>query len=151
MSKKKQISKSNPSSQKRVVSSQRESSYDKKPSWSFSRCDFAHSQWGIDNHADKLLEITHRFADLEGMKWSEILTSTAGKRNGTRNHAIGVDEIIKDARDRLVELRLDEFDEVYSLRLSGPERIWGLLIGGVFFVLWYDPKHEIFPSEKKHT
>ena len=44
-----------------------------------------------------------------------------------------------------------ECDEVFSLRLSGKERIIGFLELGVLEILCYDPGHEFIQSSKKHT
>jgi hypothetical protein len=151
MSKKKLNKQREPSSKKTVNIPQRESFYDKNPSWSFSRCDFTHPLWGMDNHQDTLSHIIHFMAETEKIRWSEIFTTTAGKSRGTRNHPVNVDEIIKTAQERWREMKLDEYDTLHSLRLSSTGRLWGIMQNGVFFIIWYDPEHEIFPSEKRHT
>ena len=48
-------------------------------------------------------------------------------------------------------LQLDDWEELYSLRLSGRSRVWGLKEAGIFWILWWDPNHEICPSYKKNT
>jgi predicted DNA-binding transcriptional regulator AlpA len=42
-------------------------------------------------------------------------------------------------------------NDLFSLRLSSLERLWGLRSNDVFSVLWWDPNHQICPSPKKHT
>lgn len=83
-----------------------------------------------------------KLAGFETMTWGDI-------KNGGSHH-ISIENIIKPARDRLEELRMN-IDEVFSLRLSGRERIFGLRAGRLLKLLWWDPDHEIAPSNKKHT
>jgi hypothetical protein len=81
------------------------------------------------------------------MTWQEILSATGGRSHGNNSHNISVSELIKEARDRLAEINLDDVDELFSLRLEGKIRIWGMLDNDVLKILWYDPKHEICPQE----
>jgi len=37
-------------------------------------------------------------------------------------------------------------DALVSLRLSGKERVWGILQENALLLLWWDPGHEICPS-----
>ena len=59
----------------------------------------------------------------------------------------------RDARDRLVELELDDQTEIARLRINGKRRLYGFFPDGGpdFYALWWDPEHEIWPSPKKHT
>ena len=85
-----------------------------------------------------------KLANFETMTWTQIKSSGS--------HTVGAEGIIKAARTRLTERKLEEWaDHLTSLRLSGKERIWGFLRSDVFHVLWWDPKHEVYPSKKKHT
>ncbi|MEM7583554.1 MAG: hypothetical protein AAF560_09265 [Acidobacteriota bacterium] len=94
----------------------------------------------------KAIEVSAKLKNFEMMTWSEILV--AGKK---RNHSIPLEDLSKPARDRLVEIKLDDRDALISLRLSGLERIWGFLEDGTFYLVWWDPEHRVCPSYKKHT
>ena len=91
---------------------------------------------------NKLGEIRNKLADFESMTWHEIL--------GKNSHLIPVSGICKAARDRLELLKQDDIDELLSLRLSGKQRIWGILEDQALKVLWWDPEHLVCPSSKKH-
>jgi hypothetical protein len=95
---------------------------------------------------EKLREVRDKLRDFESMTWYEILV--AAKH---RHHAVAIDKLCKQARDRLEELGQADIGDLVSLRLSGPERVWGILNGHVFKVLWWDPEHAVCPSLKKHT
>jgi len=91
----------------------------------------------------KLDEIRNKLANFESMTWGEIL--------GRNSHLIPVGDICKGARDRLEALKQDDIDELLSLRLSGKQRIWGILEEQALKLLWWDPEHLVCPSQKKHT
>jgi hypothetical protein len=67
------------------------------------------------------------------------------------NKPIPLESLCPAAQTRLTELDLDVYDRLWELRLGGEERIWGLLDGHVFYLLWWDPDHEVCPSKKKNT
>lgn len=113
------------------------------PKWLFALGDFTHDKWGLQNK--KCYRFLKKLHDFEGQTWSEI--QIKDKKN---NHIIDVADIIKEAQERLERLNLDE-DQLFSLRLAGKERLWGILRNGEFNILWYDTKHEICPSPPKHT
>lgn len=125
--------------------------YDKKPTWRFSKVDKFHSKWKVnEGEFDSIL--FEKLRSFENMKWKDILTDKSG-RYGTKNHFISPEYIHKDAQDRLASLQLEELaqDSLCSIALSGKIRLWGLLLDGVFNIIWLDNEHEICPSKKRHT
>ena len=80
------------------------------------------------------------------MTWNQI--SIDGKK---QNHSVAIAQLSKETQKRLVEINIIDIDELFSLRLSGRERIWGILDKGVLNLLWWDPNHRVCPSIKKHT
>lgn len=56
-----------------------------------------------------------------------------------------------DAVKRLGEKYETDSDVIGRFRLSGRERLYGFLISNEFHLVWWDPEHEIWPSNKKHT
>jgi len=95
---------------------------------------------------EKILDIRHKLASFESMTWGEILIK--GKQN---HHLVPVERIAGRAQDRLREIGQDDVDEVVSLRLTGQERVWGILEGSVLKVLWWDPRHQVYPVELRYT
>ncbi len=91
----------------------------------------------------KLREVAGKLAEFEKRTWADIL--------GGDSHEILLDSLCKDAKKRLRELKLDDFDHVLSLRLSGAERVICILSNNVAYVLWWDPEHDVCPYTKKHT
>lgn len=91
----------------------------------------------------KLNDIRGKLAHYETMTWAEI--------ENRLSHLIPRLELCHDAQERLRELKQDDIDHLLSLRLSGKERVFGILEGSVLRIIWWDPEHQVCPSEKKHT
>ena len=79
----------------------------------------------------------------ERMTWHEI--------EGRRDHAIKIDSLSNNAKNRLMEINNDDIDEVFSLHIDGIKRLFGIRDRNIFRVLWWDPEHKVCPAPKKHT
>ena len=86
----------------------------------------------------------------ESQTWKEII------KPKKQNHFIQVSTLNKCAIERLEELRI-EAESLFSLRIQGKERLYGLIEGdGTFNIIWYDTDHGdnstcVCKSQKKHT
>ena len=81
----------------------------------------------------------------ESMTWSEIY------QDKDKNHDVKKEDLSKDAQKRLIKIRQDDVDLLFTLHLSGMRRIWGIRDGRALKILWYDPEHEVCISSKRHT
>lgn len=99
--------------------------------------------WHLSEVAALLQMVFPRLKSLETMTWGQIPE--------TGSHAIEVASLCKEAQDRLVQLGLEEYDSVYSIRLQGRPRLFGIKDRAMLRVLWWDPEHAICPAELKHT
>jgi hypothetical protein len=112
------------------------------PVWSVAIFDHA-GPWGrntCDRDGALWEELFPKLKAYESMTWGEIY------KDKKRNHSVSVGGIIKAARDRLRELKLDDTDELFRFRLSGAGRVWGIRDGRVFLLLWWDPDHAVWPT-----
>ncbi|HZF13786.1 MAG TPA: hypothetical protein VFE33_33760 [Thermoanaerobaculia bacterium] len=116
------------------------------PAWRISKLEMVDPFGWHRIEAAKLEEVRQKLAHFEAMTWQEILVSS-----GHRNHAVAIDRICDVAVDRLEEIGQGDTEELVSLRLSGPERVWGIRTGNVFMVLWWDPEHAVCPALLRHT
>lgn len=112
----------------------------KKPSWHFNRVD--KEKWPL-NSIDK--ELFSKLSDIETMTWAEI------KHAKKKHHTVDVSGMNKSAKDRLCERKMEDIDEMFSFCLKGTHRLYGIISDGEFYAIWNDLKHEVYPSEKKHT
>lgn len=120
-----------------------------RPLWSFRRMDLSHPKWSIGKCPDVYGDIIEKLRAFEGMTWGEIIGASGGRSHGTNNHFNDVSSFCKAARDRLIYLRMEDYDRLFSIRLSGTKRLYGILEQGVFFIVWYDPDHEVYPTQDK--
>lgn len=115
------------------------------PVWSFAQCDTKHERWAF-NHSRINGVLFEKMRSFENQTWHEIRI-----RNKSKNHHVQINQLCKEAQKRLSELHKEDYDELFSLRLSGKERLWGIIQDGVFMILWYDKEHEVCPSTLSHT
>ena len=118
----------------------------KTPVWKFNRVDFEHHKWNLENCDVTVDQLYRKLKDFESQTWSQI-----DKHSNGKHHFIEFYKLCKEAQERAVELKLDQYDSLYSLRLTGKLRLFGLLDNGEYSIIWYDSDHEICPSTKSHT
>ena len=132
-----------PNTQKRPrISSDPENFHKKYPSWRISKMEMVDPFGWHDLDEPTLAYIRRKLGEFENRTWGEIL-------NSHHNHNVEIAILCKEARNRLEAIRQSDIDELLSLRLSGPERVWGILSEGVCTLLWWDPNHQVCPSLKK--
>lgn len=116
-------------------------------SWQLGILDIE-SNWGLRNHGNLNnffeYELLPKLKSFESMSWNDLEKQTHGKNGKSKHHSIEVSKIIKDAQKRLQELKFDDIDELFSLRLDGKFRIWGIRKFGFLQILWIDKNHEIY-------
>jgi hypothetical protein len=93
------------------------------------------------NGHDDLRLVIDGLRPFESMTWGEI--------EGSRSHFISRSSIIAAAQKRLREIKQDDVDELFSLRLTGRQRIFGIRDGAILRLLWWDPLHELCPSRPR--
>lgn len=125
-----------------------EAYFGKKPVWRLGNMHMREPDdcgWHLLD-GDKLNDVHLKLVDFERLTWREILV-----RDRHRNHAISVTKLVPSARKALGKTPFKDSDEVVSLRLSGAERVFGVMENEVFNVLWWDPDHNVCRAPKKHT
>lgn len=128
-----------------------DSFYQEKPSWCFNRCD--KEKWCLNKEtADEAFwsEVLPLLQLFETLTWQDILVQAQHK-----NHNIELSKLNTCARKRLSDLHI-EAESITSLRLNGTHRLYGYIIKGVYYILWYDINHGdnsscVCRSKKKHT
>jgi hypothetical protein len=114
-----------------------ESDRARRPSWLLERIDFDGPWCWKKMDVATLHRVHERLSAFERMTFGEI--------DGAKNHQIPVERLGKAARARLVDLGVDEYDEVLSLRVTKAERVWGLKAPHGIYLLWWDPAHSVYP------
>lgn len=106
----------------------------------FSRFD-PFPEWNEKNHASdqsNFLDMAVKIRDCVCKRsWGEI------KQAKDKEHEVALPELSESARKRLKELMLDDVQSVFTFRFSNLERFCGVVVDRVFFVLWWDPFHQV--------
>lgn len=111
-------------------------------SWHFHRLDRDHPLWGWDKlKAGDWKSILDALVSLESLTWAKLKEAAGGRSRGTNHHSLSTEQFCKSARDRLEEIRLDDYDEIFSLRLTNTLRLYGIRDGRVLRIVWHDPHH----------
>lgn len=118
------------------------------PVWSFKWMDNGYSKWGFAHSDDLLSDVICKLKDNEGMTWGQIISASGGRSHGTNSHYENVSDLIPEAQKRWKDLRHEEYDRVFSLRLTNLHRLYGILEDGVFYIVWFDQQHEIYATTK---
>jgi predicted RND superfamily exporter protein len=110
--------------------------------------------WGIERKQlnEDINEITSFLDSLKSNKWHEVLSfTTGGEDRHLKNHYQEISTIDKEAIQRWKDIGLEEYDTAFRFRLTNKKRIWGYKQLGIFYLVWWDPTHKVYPVEKKHT
>lgn len=118
------------------------------PVWSFKSLDNGYSKWGFNYSDDLFNDIICKLKDFEGLTWGQIVSASGGRSHGTNSHYENVSDLIPEAQKRWKELHLEEYDRVFSLRLTSLHRLYGILQDGVYRIVWFDQNHEIYEVKK---
>lgn len=112
--------------------------------WRFSNSDKA-GKWAWSNlsYTPQYQDIMSRLAHFETLNYDELLK--------TGSHPIKIAKLIPDAQKRLRDIKCDDLDELFSLRVQGKCRVFCILDRNIMKILWWDPHHEVCPSLQKHT
>jgi hypothetical protein len=100
--------------------------------------------WGWDVFdPSQIQEVFQKIFDSQKLTWQDL------RNNGS--HFVGRKDLCHEAQKRLIQIQKEDLDQLFSLRLTGRKRIWGIKEGNILWLLWWDPQHEVCPSHKKHT
>lgn len=119
---------------------------DRNPAWRISKIEMVNPFGWHNLNAQEINNIQTKLSEFESMTWNEILIKAK-----KQNHSVTIDQLSKEAKTRLEEKKIVDIDELLSLRLSGTQRVWGILEQGILNLLWWDPNHQVCPSNKKNT
>lgn len=97
-----------------------------------------------------LEKIYPKLKSFENTTWDELSRATHDDGDSC-NHNDSIQDLTKEAQDRLDELKYSDRSEIYSLRLENTVRIWGFRELNYLDIIWFDPNHEVYKSTKKHT
>lgn len=93
--------------------------------------------------------------EMAKLTWGQIEGQRVGTKDGSRrrNHSQEIRRLTSAAQKDLMKRQLPEMfdDTMFRFRLSGEQRLWGFRKRNVFHIVWWDPEHKVYPTEKSHT
>lgn len=106
--------------------------------WQFHRLDDPHEYWGWTKLQPKhWREILQHLRSFEGLTWAKIQDQSGGRKHGSNSHPLSIEELCKSAQQRLIELKLDDYDSIFSLRINNTLRLYGIRDGRVLKLVWH--------------
>lgn len=113
--------------------------------------DYPHEKYGWNNVSYhefcSRTGIMRKLLNFEKKKWSEC-EKIAGSHKHFSWHPVEYENFPKKERQYLTEKYSDKVDCFYQISLSGKERIIGYKNNNVFYPIWFDKNHELFPCKK---
>lgn len=106
-----------------------------KWSWNIER------DWKKDSRSLGIIQLFHRDYH-EKKTWGEIKREvTKGKQKHVYYPKC---KITKEAQQRMMDIKMDDFENVFRFRLLHDFRFYGVVSTNVFLALWHDPAHKIY-------
>lgn len=118
------------------------------PEFSFLHVDREYSgawSWPAADSLDNGI-IMRFLCDISQRGWAEIVRMDGG----SYHHEQDISEVCKAAQDRITDLGLDQLvEKLFRLRVGSRKRLWGFVTQRVFYVLWWDRDHQVYPLDEK--
>lgn len=92
-------------------------------------------------------KIYPKLREFERITWEEIKKQTHRKKDKmvSNNHDVYIKNMSDKAKDRLNILKYNDVDAMFSLRLEGTVRIYGIRDYNALNIVWIDYNHEVYP------
>jgi hypothetical protein len=118
---------------------------ERPPLFSFEYADREYAgawKWPTNAEAGQLLRF---LCEVSQSRWIDIMT--ARNSGGTLlHHEQAIDTVCEAAQARITELGHDErFEALFRFAVDDRKRLWGFVTKGVFYVLWWDWDHHVYP------
>lgn len=104
--------------------------------------DYDDEEWGWNNVTMKLFfnKCLSFLQHYEDKTWAQM------KEEG-HCHPAPLKGIVVRAQNRIIKMHGD-MDDLYQVKAAGKCRLFGRKDGQIFFLIWHDAKHEIYPLGK---
>lgn len=116
--------------------------------WTLKNCIWQHEGWrDCENLSFFAEHIISKLQEYEKLKWQEILNASGGKSegHGNNNHFIAGNKLPKLEKREFIKFGyMEKYEKVFSLRLTGQERLIGFVDLNIFNILWFDAEHKFF-------
>ncbi|QMV18848.1 hypothetical protein GOB94_09255 [Granulicella sp. 5B5] len=112
---------------------------DRKAAWRVAKIQLTDPYGWHEISANDASQIKVKLAVFEKNSWKELFV-----RDARFNHRIQSDQLKCPIARKWMAENMPDQPYLWTLRLSGSERIWGILSEGAYQVLFWDPQHLIW-------
>ena len=74
--------------------------------------------------------------------WNEIFVESV-----KQNHSIEIASLRCQKAKRWLKDNMPQQTELWTLRFTGRQRVWGVFSEGAYQVIFWDPEHQIMPTK----
>jgi hypothetical protein len=92
---------------------------------------------------DQFNYIKEKLSNFETMTWGEIFVGAK-----KQNHSIPVAQLRCEHARRWMRNNMPDQLELWTIRFTGPERVWGVFSEGAYQIVFWDPNHLIYPTQR---
>lgn len=117
---------------------------DRKAAWRINRIQMVDPYGWHELSLAQIRYIKSKLSEYERRTWNEIFI-----KDKHWNHPLSVSEFKCSKAKKWMQVNMPDQDQLWTLRLSGAERIWGVFGDGIYLVLFWDPKHLIWETDRK--
>lgn len=117
---------------------------DRHPSWRIEKLQLVDPYGWHELTGPQVKYLHAKLAEYERKDWNQILVTEK-----KWNHAVPVDGFKCPKARQWMRRNMPDQEELWSLRLSGAERVWGVYREGIFHLIWWDPQHLVWDTPKK--
>lgn len=89
----------------------------------------------------EVIYIQSKLADFESRTWNEIFVKSV-----KQNHSIEIARLRCQKAKQWLKVNMPQQTELWTLRFTGKQRVWGIFSEGAYQVLFWDPEHQIMPT-----
>ena len=112
-----------------------------KASWRVKRVQMVDPYGWHQLTGNEIAAIQAKLAEFESMTWSEIFV--LGRK---RNHKIPIVHLRCPQAKHWLRNNLPDQTELWTLRFTGAQRVWGIFAEGAYQIIFWDPHHQIMPT-----
>jgi hypothetical protein len=114
-----------------------------KAAWRINRMQLVSPYSWRELPSEKIEYVQKKLSEFEQRTWNEIFVDD--KRH---NHPLPVSKLKCPQARKWMADHMPGEDHLWTLRLSGAERIWGIFREGIYQVIFWDPRHLIWEVYK---
>lgn len=134
---------------RKSIPNQNASTDNKRMIWVFDRVqNNGNFRFSVEREDFNAKVVFEKLLQYSKLTWSEVRRETHDQRNKTKHHYVDIDSLTKEGQQSVKSVLSEEdYDSIFSFRLSNMERIIGLRENEKFVVMWFDPDHKFVKTK----